>query len=73
MGSSSVLPLLCPEIHILLLGALPGPSYDLEVREREKKKTLFHLNLSISTDSFPYIPPIYFVLCQMLMDKFESS
>lgn len=61
-----MLPLLCPEIHILLLVALPSPSYDLGVRGKEKKKTFFHVNFSISTDSFAYIPHMYIVLCQIL-------
>lgn len=36
--SFSELPLLCPEIRILLLVALPNLSYDLGVTGKKKKK-----------------------------------
>lgn len=42
-----MLPLLCPEIRILLLVALPSLSCDLGVKGegKEKKKSLFHFKL----------------------------
>lgn len=64
MDSSSVLPLLCPEIHTLLLVALPSLSYDLEVKEEGKKPKIFlYLNICSSTDSFAKPLYMYFVQC----------
>lgn len=48
--SSSELPLLCPETHILLLVALPSLFYDLGVEGKEgEKKNVLHLHFCTST------------------------